>query len=94
MRFKRKQYPTENQTRTYRKFLWLPLTVCDETRWLEFAWVREETRPVCDCVGVYGYEWRAVAWADEWERRTDNPVTRSADRLLPLAKRLHEIDRA
>jgi hypothetical protein len=62
MRFKRKQYPTENQVRQYWTFLWWPTTIGDETRLLEHALVKEETWPVCDCVGVYAYEWRRVAF--------------------------------
>lgn len=64
MRFKRKKYPAANQTRTQRKFLWLPLTIGDETRWLEFAWVREETMPVCNYYDLNVYEWHPVAFED------------------------------
>ena len=56
MRWKDKQPkpdPKPGDTRVVKKFLLLPLTVDGETRWLEWAWVKQ----------VYG----AVEWWDrEW----------------------------
>ena len=31
--------PVHGDTRMFRKFLWLPLTINDETRWLESVWI-------------------------------------------------------
>lgn len=69
MRFIHKPKPelSLNLTRTYRRFLWLPLTIGNETRWLEGALVREDTHSVTrwyhgTCIPYRKTEWGPVAF--------------------------------
>ena len=39
---KTKSYPAFGQIRYIRRFLWRPITLNEETRWLEFAVIKEE----------------------------------------------------
>lgn len=41
MRFIAKPEPRLNTFRDVRRFLWLPLTIGRETRWLERVWIRQ-----------------------------------------------------
>ena len=44
MKWKTEPTPFDGQTRLIYKFLWFPLTIGDETRWLEMALVEERFR--------------------------------------------------
>jgi hypothetical protein len=60
MRWFKKPIPREGENRRRRKFLWLPLTIDHETRWLEYA-VLAET------VAYYrgGWWWRPFQFINE-----------------------------
>lgn len=47
--------------RTIRRFLWLPLTINRETRWLEFAPIVQK---YCFDKSIMDLAWRDVQWAD------------------------------
>jgi len=51
--------PSNGDKRTVRKFLWFPLVLDGETRWLEFAWVIQEYYGGHDegGAGWYDKEW-------------------------------------
>lgn len=49
--------PHDEDTRTIHRFLWLPRTISDETRWLEWATIKQMY-----VVGVYRRGWRDMHW--------------------------------
>jgi len=68
--------PQPGQERVCKRFLWFPTSARNsdnmlETRWLEWAIVREKTSPIIqfmdmgpyggrDC--IVGYEWKVIGW--------------------------------
>lgn len=64
--------PKPGQTRIVRRFLWLPLNLQGETRWLERAeWVERFKRFFRYDDGVYGI-WKPVRWNDYAEADKDS----------------------
>lgn len=73
MRFKIPEKPNENnylERRTIRKFLWFPLQLQNEIRWLEYALIEEEVdydinirATSNDKIRVY--YWKKVKWINE-----------------------------
>lgn len=72
MRFKIKQKPNEKnylERRITRKFLWFPLQLDNEIRWLEFSNIEEEVdytiniRATSDDK-IRVYYWKKVRWVD------------------------------
>ena len=50
--------------RIIRKFLWFPVTIDFQTRWLEWARIRQ----MCKSLGEeYGYYWQDMEWIDDDE---------------------------
>jgi len=58
----RRKSPKVGEVKTVRKFLFLPVTVDEEMRWLELATVRYKF--VEDVYGIMRY-WRAEAFVDD-----------------------------
>ncbi len=56
MRFKRKPMPQHLEERIKRKFLWLPLEIDNEVRWLEYANVKQIY------IRCLMYAWRNQEW--------------------------------
>ncbi len=48
----------KGQTRIILKFLWLPLKLQNQTRWLEMGMVKQWRNP-------YTYQWENIEWADD-----------------------------
>lgn len=72
MRFKQKyngectKLPEIGDVRVDRRFLWLPLKLGDETRWLEFAAIYQRYEETME-LAQYGLEcedWVDVRWRD------------------------------
>ena len=66
MRWRSRQEPKLGQERTIKKFLWLPLTLHGETRWLEWSnvvQVRTESFEVSDAGIAFPVDiWEYVRW--------------------------------
>ena len=62
MRFVRDMATKGEGSRQRRKFLWLPLRIGREARWLELAVWREEPIVNVDRFGNQWWGWRPVAW--------------------------------
>lgn len=60
MRWKTKPEPKFRETRTVRRFCFLPWTFDGETRWLEFAEIKQE---YLKCFLAEGYYWKDRGWA-------------------------------
>jgi hypothetical protein len=60
--YKPKEKLRENCVRVYSRFLWLPLTIANETRWLETAMVQEETRFITKSPSFARYSYRIIKW--------------------------------
>jgi hypothetical protein len=50
--------------RTVEKFLWLPVTIDFQTRWLEKAKIRQICTQVNKEFSMSGYKWQNYAWID------------------------------
>lgn len=68
--------PEIGDRRVVRKFLWLPLKLADESRWLESAYIHQVY------TGGYGGPdgctspfWRSFAWAEPSDLHTDTKET-------------------
>lgn len=69
MRYIRKNKPVLGDRKTVRKFLWLPVTIGLETRWLEYATMEMEYRyfhsPVLESKAtVKVYWWKPERFVD------------------------------
>ena len=68
MRLRPRTTPELGETRQIRKFLWLPLQLQNDRRWLEFAWI-EETWTVSSAfpeAGSFGWKptrFRRARWS-------------------------------
>jgi len=51
-----KEYPTSGQIRHLKKFLWFPLTIGDECRWLEVAVITQRFHESQMSAGSYYWE--------------------------------------
>jgi len=67
MRFKHieKTKLKEGQTRTIKKFLWLPLRLKNETRWMEFATINQETYNQIIYPIEYGSPSHTIKWINK-----------------------------
>lgn len=65
MRF-RNEWPPANSTRTITRFLWLPLKIKCETRWLErAAWIERCVHYVYALTGEpSSYKWIPTEWVN------------------------------
>lgn len=58
------QHPRVGDRRVVSKFLWLPTTIDNETRWLEYATIVEVYEPWYDGI-TGGWRWIPEKWGDE-----------------------------
>ena len=71
--------PPQGTTRIRRRFLWWPLTIKYETRWLEFAWIKER---VWFGVNVFGeYVWQPCVFVNGPEEAEDTISRQQHNRL-------------
>ena len=65
MRFIKRDYCLKlGKTRERSKFLFFPMTIEDETRWLEWAKYTERVVETADVGGMLCLEWVIVSWAN------------------------------
>jgi len=50
--------------RTIKKFLWLPKTIHNERRWLEFAKIKQQFNFYMDFLYLTCEEWTDLCWDD------------------------------
>lgn len=66
MRFYHKNNDKEGDTRVVRKFLWLPLRIGDETRWLECCHLVQTLEQEFDTTSGYsGFVWKTIGWVND-----------------------------
>lgn len=63
MRIK-KEYPKEGDIKVIRKFLWMPLEIDGETRWLEYANIKCKWIVRGDMMDFW-WEWSPIEFVDE-----------------------------
>lgn len=61
MRWMIRQEPTDGETRSRKKFAWLPTRIGKYTVWLEFYFVQERYCRIPGCKGWWAYENSSVA---------------------------------
>ncbi len=68
MRWKLKITPSKGSRKIARKFLWFPICLEDECRWLEYATLLYEYQEVLisyDMGGVTGLKWIPIKFIDD-----------------------------
>lgn len=81
--------------RFVRKFLWLPMTIDGETRWLETACIKQQVVEMDMCELHVGYRvpppprgikvrvWRVVGWGEIFRGGEQHPKERPRDYVTP-----------
>jgi hypothetical protein len=85
MKWKNQNGASKDAKRIVTRFLFLPKSVGDETRWLERATWEEKSVPFYSWVGgLHGFskeptsfEWEPVRWIDEGAIRAKNSVVQT-----------------
>lgn len=64
MRWRPKSGPRDGDVRIKRRFLWVPMEMGGEVRWLEFARIRCVFAAVGRAEDRYRTGWRPTGWVD------------------------------